>query len=174
VQAASIAKESPAIEVLCRGASQITSAIGNVIICGSEQTPDSRYLEDYVQAINAYGKNHPTGLGMLVLIAAAEPPPDDRARHDIHNSHLAIKGCVRLAVLVVEGEGFAASAKRSIIAMLSMSPNTAFPTKVAADIREGVTKLMKVLGPQLAPQLDVDSIATAATQVRDGMRIRLH
>lgn len=161
-------REIPAIQVLCRGTSQITCAIGNVIICGSQQTPEQRYLDDTNRAINAYGKTYATGLGMLVLIAADEPPPDDVARRAIHNSHLAMKGCVRLAVLVVEGEGFAASAKRSIIAMLSMSSTTAFPTKVAANIREGATKLAKLLGPYLAPQLDADVIAAAATQVRNG------
>jgi hypothetical protein len=59
-----------------------------------------------------------------------------------------------------------ASAKRSVIAMLSFSPSAAFPTKVAANVREGATKLAKLLGPQLNAQI----IAKAATQIRKGFR----
>lgn len=161
----------PAVQELYRGVAQVTCAIGNVVICLSEQTPDQSYLHGYAHAINDYAsRNYPTGLGLLVLIAEDEPPPDDQARRAIHTSHIAIKGCMRVGVLVVEGEGFVASAKRSVIAMLSFSPSAAFPTKVAGNISEGATKLAKLLGPHLDPKLNAEIIATAAAQVRKGFR----
>jgi hypothetical protein len=171
VQAAPTSKSTVVVEELCRGTAQVTCAVGNVVICLSDQTPDKAYLEAYARAINRYGERHPSGLGMLVLIAADEPPPDEQARRAIHASHIAVKGCVRLAVLIVEGTGFGASAKRSIIAMLSsLSPTAAFPTKVTGTIQEGAAKLAKLLGPHLDPQLNADTIAAAVTRIRNQRR----
>jgi hypothetical protein len=158
---------APRVHQLCRGSSQLaTCAIGNVVICYSGQTPGKHYLEEAAQAILAYGKGYPSGMGLLILISADEPPPDEAARKAILDARLALKPCMCASVLVVEGEGFAASAKRSIIAMFNLAPSVPFPTKVAGNIAEGAAKLAKLLGPRLDPQVDVPAIVHAATGVR--------
>lgn len=144
----------------------MTCACGNVLICYSGRTPVKSYLEGSVQAIRSYAKDYPQGLGMMVLIAEDEPPPDEDARRVILEARDGIKDCVRGSVLVVEGGGFAASAKRSVVAMFSLATSRPFPEKVAGNIQEGATKLANLLGPRLDPSLDAAAIAAAATSVR--------
>jgi hypothetical protein len=152
---------------LCRGEAQLTCAVGNVIISTSGKTPDPGYLQLAVRTIDDYSRTYPWGLGWIVLIAEDEPPPDENGRRGIINMRNALKGCMRASVMVVEGQGFAASAKRSIIAMFSLASTQPYPTRVAGDVHEGAQKLAQMLGRQLDPGLDPQVIAEAVESVRN-------
>lgn len=166
MQTAVVSKREPPVRELFRNPALLTCACGNVLICFSGRTPIKSYLEGSVQAINLYAKDYPAGMGLLVLISADEPPPDEESRQAILKTRDALRPCVRGSVLVVEGEGFAASAKRSVIAMFSLASSLPFPTKVAGNISEGAAKIAKLLGPRLDPNLDVTAITAAAASIR--------
>ncbi|HTU60792.1 MAG TPA: hypothetical protein VMF89_20210 [Polyangiales bacterium] len=166
MQAAVVSKPEPLVRELFRNPALVTCACANVLICYSGRTPVKSYLEGSLQAIHLYAKDYPQGLGMMVLIAEDEPPPDDEGRRAIIATREALKHCVQGSVLVVEGEGFAASAKRSVVAMFSLASSRPFPEKVAGNIQEGAAKLAKLLGPRVDPSLDAALIAAAATSVR--------
>ena len=103
---------------------------------------------------------------MLVLIAADDSPPSAAARQAIQASYVIMQEHVAAGVLVVEGEGFAASVKRSVIALINLRANLKFPLRVASNIPEGAALMVKMLGPRLAADLDAPSIAEAAAAVR--------
>lgn len=166
MQQAVARRSEPPVRELFRNPALVTCACANVLICYSGRTPVKSYMDGSLQAIHLYAKDYPKGLGMMVLIAEDEPPPDEEGRRVILATRAALKDCVRASVLVVEGEGFAASAKRSVVAMFSLASSLPFPEKVAGNIYEGATKLAKLLGTRLDPSLNADTIAAAATSVR--------
>jgi hypothetical protein len=154
---------SPKLEELCRDQTHCTCACGNVVILYSEAEPDQPYCVRNANAVIEYAQSYPaTGLGILVLIAADEPPPSQEARRDIQLSYIAMQDHVGAGVLVVEGEGFAASVKRSVIALMNMRANLKFPMKVAGSVAEGAALLVKMLGPKLSPELDARILQEAA------------
>lgn len=155
----------PPVRELYRNPALLTCACGNVLICFSGRTPSKSYLDGSTQAIRLHSKDYPQGLGMIVLISADEPPPDEESRRTIIATRDALKPYVCASVLVVEGEGFAASAKRSVVAMLTLA-SSPFPSKVAGNVEEGATKLAKMLGARLDGALDATAIAAAANSVR--------
>jgi hypothetical protein len=153
------------VRELARGTSCRTCAIGNIVIAFSSQSPEPAYLETASRAINQYAAAHPPGLGVLALIDANEPPPDERTRQALLAMRAAIQERVLGSVIVIEGQGFAASAKRGVVAMLSLT-TAPFPTRVAGSLHEGAAKMVKLLGPKLDDRLDVESVAAAVIRTR--------
>lgn len=136
MQAAVVSKRQlsdpvPPVRELFRNPALLTCACGNTLICFSGRTPCKSYLEGATQAISLYAKDYPQGLGLLVLISADEPPPDEESRRTIIAARNALKPYVCGSVLVVEGEGFAASAKRCVVAMLTLA-SSPFPRRSQA------------------------------------------
>jgi hypothetical protein len=169
IQAAAVG-EAPQLEELCRDATHVSCACGNVVIFYSTTEPDDHYCELNAQAVIAHAQNYPQGLGMLVLIAADEPPPREATRRAIRQSYIAMKHVVDAGVLVVEGEGFAAAAKRSVITLINTTTELPFPMRVAGTLAEGAAKLVQMLGPKLAPNLSMHLVAAAAAEVKTRLR----
>ncbi|HET6333196.1 MAG TPA: hypothetical protein VFG30_08285 [Polyangiales bacterium] len=159
-------ESAPQLEELCRDATHVSCAYGNIVIFYSTVEPDSHYCDLNASSVIAYAKRYPAGLGMLVLIAADEPPPGEASRRAIRHSYVAMKDAIDAGVLVVEGEGFAASAKRSVITLINTTTSLPFPMRVAGNVADGAAKLVRMLGPKLAPGLNVQLVAAAATEVK--------
>jgi hypothetical protein len=155
------------ISELCRGSSQITCAYANIVVIYSAQSPDAAFCERNGKAINNYGEKFPKGLGMMVLISANEPPPNEVARRAISEMYISMQRSLRAAVHVVEGEGFVAAAKRSVITLMNIHTGVRFPIKVVSTPEEGGAKLVRVLGAALAPGLAAHDIALAAEATRE-------
>lgn len=164
------ADSSPQLQELSRDDAHCACACGNVLVVYSKQEPTHEYCQRSARATLEYARAYPSGLGMLVIIAENEPPPSESARRAIIDCYAMIREVITCGVLVVEGEGFAASAKRSVITLISMTVSVPFPIKVAPDIVEGASKLAKLLGPRLDPRLDTHAIAAAAASTKP----RLH
>jgi hypothetical protein len=156
-------------EELCRDNAHITCGYGNIVVIYSAESPDASYCERSARAINAWAANYPRGLGMLVLISANEPAPNEAARRAIHTSYVQMQRAVCAAVHVVEGEGFIASAKRSVITVMNMNSSFTFPIKIASTVPDGAQKLIRMM-PNIATGLDTDRIATTVSSIR----MRLH
>lgn len=166
MQAHKLSVDAPQIVELTRDREHITCAVGCVVIVYSGRTPDPGYLERSARAVNTWGEKFSGGLGMMVLISANEPPPDELARRAIHASYVAMQRSVRAAVHVVEGEGFMASAKRSVITVMNLTNCFGFPIKVVSTVSDGAVKLASLLGPSLTPGVDPERLAKAAIEVR--------
>jgi hypothetical protein len=161
-----VTTDSLQIEELHRVRGTLTCAYANIVITYSIASPDAAFMEAKAGAVAAYGKRQPLGLGMMVVISADEPPPNDASRRAILAAYVAMQSVVRASVHVVEGEGFAASAKRSVITLLTLTSPLSFPIRIASTVSEGSLKMVKMLGTSLAPGLDPDRIATAVGAVQ--------
>jgi hypothetical protein len=164
--------EAPSIQELCRDATHCSCSCGNVVIFASAAEPDSAYCNRNASLVIDYARKYPAGLGMLVVIAADEPPPSKDARQAIRDSYIAMKDVVRAGVLIVEGEGFAAAAKRSVITLIQMSTSLPFSMSVAGNLDEGAAKLGKTLGLILDSGLTVQRIVEAAAAAKSGISKR--
>jgi hypothetical protein len=160
----------PELQELCRDGAHWSYGYGNIVIFCSTAEPDSSYCNRNAQATIEYARQHPSGLGMLVLIAADEPPPSEAGRRAIQASYVSMQSVIRAGVLVVEGEGFAAAAKRSAITLISMSSGLPFPMRVTRNPVEGAAKIVSMLGTRLDSRLTVQLVATAASSVKSPAR----
>jgi hypothetical protein len=152
---------APQLEELSRSTSHVTFGYGNVIIAYSSASPDTGYLDSHVREVLRYGQRYPDGMGLLILISSDEPPPSEATRALLRNIYGMLKSVIHAAVLIVEGEGFMASAKRSVITLFAASASQPFPIKVAGTTAEGAAKIAKLLGPTLDPRLNPSLIAAA-------------
>lgn len=156
----------PQLEELSRSTAHVTFAYANVIIAYSVASPSASYLESHVRETLRYGRRYPDGMGLLILISADEPPPDEATRKALRDCYTTLKSVIHGAVLVVEGEGFMASAKRSVITLFTSSTSQPFPLKVAGTPAEGAAKMVSMLGPALDPRLNISLIAAAVPAVK--------
>jgi hypothetical protein len=173
VQARKLSVEAPQIVELSRDREHVTCALGCIVIVYSGRTPDPGYLERSARVVNTWAEKFPGGLGMMVLISANEPPPDELTRRAIHESYVAMRGSIRAAVHVVEGEGFLASAKRSVITVMNLTHSFGFPIKVVSTVSDGAVKLTSLLGPSLSPGIDPERVTSAAATVRASVPVAI-
>lgn len=165
VHAAKI-RTGPQLRELVREVAHSIHGYGNVIIMHSAAPLERDYCQRGLQAIAKYAASFPHGLGLMIMVSANEPPPDDATRQVIRDSYNEMKEVVIGGVLVVEGEGFVAAAKRSVMTLISSSSSRLFPMRVASTVNEGATKLANVLGARLDPTLTAEQIAAAAASVK--------
>ncbi|HKP61884.1 MAG TPA: hypothetical protein VJV78_34370 [Polyangiales bacterium] len=103
----------------------------------------------------------------MILIPEAAKPPSEAGRQALRAGYTAMKSFMRAGVLILEGRGFAASAKRSAFTILSLAAPLPFPVKVASTPLDAATKLVEMLGPALDSQLDQQLLAASIEQVRE-------
>lgn len=152
------------IEELRREPGHLTCAYGNVVLFFSSATPDRKYLDASVDLVNGYAAKCAAKLALFIVISASEHPPDDVTRRALQSAYAGIKKHVRAGVLVVEGEGFLASAKRSVITLFSSS--SPFPMKVSSTIVEGARQIINVMGAEIDVRVNAAALAAAATAAR--------
>jgi hypothetical protein len=157
---------APKLEELSRGSFHVTFGYGNLVLAYSSASPDLSHLDAHIRETLRYGTRYPDGMGLLILIAPDEPPPNEAARKALRDCYATLKRVIKAAVVVVEGEGFMASAKRSVITVFTSSTSHPFPMKVAGTPAEGAAKMVKMLGPTLDPRLNVQLIAAAVPAVK--------
>jgi hypothetical protein len=166
MQTAFAGRGAPALVELYREEGHHCYGRGNAVVVYSVAEPDSAYMERNAIAMRLYASAHPTGLGAMVLIPDIAKPPSEAARHALRAGYTAMKSFMRGAVLILEGEGFAAAAKRSAFTILNLAAPLPFPVKVAGTPLEAADKLVALLGPALEPQLDSQLLAAMVEEVR--------
>ncbi|HTU57427.1 MAG TPA: hypothetical protein VMF89_03320 [Polyangiales bacterium] len=147
-------------------------ALGNIVVTRSLVPPDAAYLPEWTSAILRYGEDHPQGLGLLVLIDEnAPPPPGELERSAIKAAYVAVRPVVRCAVQVVEGEGFAAAAKRSVLMIINLATAIGYPIRVTGNVAEATKVLHKLLGPAMSAEIDVAALSRIADRMREQQRM---
>lgn len=145
-------------------------ALGNIVVTRSLVPPDVAYLPEWISAIQRYGRDHPQGLGLLVLIDENAPPPGELERSAIKAAYVTVRTVVRCAVQVVEGEGFAAAAKRSVLTIINLATAIGYPIRVTGNVTEATKVLHKLLGPAMSPEIDVAALSRIADRMREQQR----
>ena len=158
----------PALREIYREPGHRCYGVGNVVIVHSVDEPDTAYMERNTSAMRRYVAEHATGLGVIVVIPEAAKPPTESGRRALRAGYTAMKNILRAGVLIIEGEGFAAAAKRSAFTILNLASPLPFPIKVAATPFEAASKLVELLGAALEADLDAPLLAASVDQVRRG------
>ena len=135
-----------AIEELASNSQHACCALGNIVVTRSLVPPDAAYLTRWIEAVTRHCKQHPEGIGLLVLIDRDAPPPAEAARVAIKDAYVRLRGMVHGGVQVVEGEGFAAAAKRSVLTIINLATDIGYPIRVAGNVTDATALLTKLLG----------------------------
>lgn len=159
-----------ALEELASNSQHCCYALGNIIVTRSLVPPDATYLKAWVEGVLRHAKQHTDGIGLVVLIDANAPPPGEAERAAIKNAYVTVRGAVRCGVQVVEGEGFAAAAKRSVLMIINLATDIGYPIRVAGTLSEAVALLSKLLGKAMDSRIDT----VALTRVSEMLRARLN
>lgn len=159
------------LEELASNSQHCCFALGNIVVTRSLVPPDFVYLKDWVSAILRYGKEQPQGLGLLVLIDENAPPPGEPDRTAIKDAYVIVRPVVRCAVQVVEGEGFAAAAKRSVLTIINLATAIGYPIRVTGNVTEATKLLHKLLAGALSPSIDVAALSRIAELMRERQKV---
>ena len=159
------ANDKLAIEELASNSQHACCALGNIVVTRSLVPPDAAYLKLWLEGVTRHAKQHPQGIGLLVLIDQDAPPPAEAERAAIKNAYASLRSMVRGGVQVVEGEGFAAAAKRSVLTIINLATDIGYPLRVAGNVTEATA----LLGKTMDRRID----AAGLTRVSSMLRVRL-
>lgn len=153
------------VEVFCEGG-HVFGSYGNVVLCISRASPSRALLQGAVVLARELSTKYPLGVAILVVIEAACPPPEEEARKAVQETYRALQPMVRGAAYVVEGEGFAAAAKRGALALINMTVRAGFPIKVCGTVNEALPWLQKTVGPAWADGVETAKVADLTQTLR--------
>jgi hypothetical protein len=162
------------LKELCRDLEHCCCAYGNIVLALTLTAPDAAYLRTATQAITQLGLGYPQGVGLITMVDGNTPPPSEVTRAAIQQLFRDIAGFTRGGIMVVEGQGFKASAKRSAITLINMTTRLPYPIKVAASVSEAEPLLMKMLGPAFDVRITAAGLADAAASMRASFVSALH
>lgn len=136
-------------------------AFGNVVLIYSLRVPTNSHVERTVGAIAELGRRYPAGLGLLLLLDPSAGAPDEPARRAIRQFYFDIATFVRAGVQVIEGEGFVAAGKRSVVTLINMGTKLPFPLKVVGSLEQGSSLLLELLGRKTDSSLQPHTLCGA-------------
>lgn len=166
---AAAADKKLAIEEIASNSQHACCALGNIVVTRSLVPPDAAYLKQWLEGVTRHAKQHAEGIGLLVLIDQDAPPPGEAARAEIKDAYVRLRGLVLGGVQVVEGEGFAAAAKRSVLTIINLATDIGYPIRVAGNVTDATATLSKLLGKAMDRKID----AAELTRVGAMLRVRL-
>lgn len=112
------------------------ATFGPILITYVRGPIDLAYLAAAKQAGRSLGAATPGGIGSLTLIPAAMPIPEGRVREQASRDTKEANAWVAAGATVLGGEGFIASAKRSVLTAMTLfaggPPRRVFDTSTGA------------------------------------------
>jgi hypothetical protein len=122
---------------------------GHVCIIYPRGHTDAALITDVGRGVNILHKKVPTGIGLLMLIGLGSPPPAGEDRSAAMKMFGDFEPKLKAMCSWVEGEGFVAAAKRSVLTLLMSRALRTKPVKgfsqiaQATDWMESQGKLLK-------------------------------
>jgi len=107
---------------------------GNVCIAYPRGETVSGMITDIGRCFNILAKRVPTGIGLLLLIGAGSPAPAGAVRDAAVQMFSDFEPKLKLLGMWVEGSGFVAATKRSVLTLLVSRIVRKKPVKVFAEI----------------------------------------
>jgi|SoiMethySBSTD1v2_1073268.scaffolds.fasta_scaffold06294_4 hypothetical protein len=108
----------------------------------------------------------PTGMGMIIVVNAEAEAPDEAARAQLQKMHTELYGKLRGIVRVIEGEGFAAAAKRSVLTIIDLATRHGHPSKVVSSVDAAVTWILPYMEPVDRRRYSAGDVVTAIEALR--------
>jgi hypothetical protein len=119
---------------------------------GSATASDYPVLE---RMVREQGKQHPGGLGCLVIIPPLASPPPEDVRRAIREVLANLAPQLRCLCWLVEGTGFRAAAVRATLVGLRVFSRQPYATCVASDMTESLQWLLSGLSKGAPSQGEV-------------------
>ena len=130
---------------------------------------DGSVAIDDIEAISgrvlSLGQRYPGGVGGLTVIPATGRPPSEENRQAIKQAYGRVSGHLKAMCWMVDGQGFRAATIRAALAGLRLLLQPPFPTKVAANLNEGVPWLFSQLKNEFS-----SGIAEGVNEIREELK----
>ncbi|MBV1860269.1 MAG: hypothetical protein KUG77_17780 [Nannocystaceae bacterium] len=140
----------------------------DVFICSWRVRTTMEGAGQLVKHCAEFGTTRSSGIGLLTIIEANAPAPENDARAAIAD-FLGSAAYIRGSGVAFEGTGFRAAAVRSIVSGLTMLARQPYEHKVF----DAVPATMTWLVPELSEHLSVDYSAGQAVDAVAGFRARV-
>lgn len=139
------------------------SVCRNAILSFSNCAPNPSFLAAWTHTVDQLVEQGRTPLLVLTVIDRRARPPDDTSKRAIRETVLRNAPHIQAFAYVVEGEGFAAAAVRSALALISLAARYSFPQKVFGRVEDAVVWMLSrpIAGDR--PGLPVGELLDAAT-----------
>lgn len=134
------------ITELYRSESSIIGHCNNILMLFATEVPTDSDLAALRGELANLAQRWKSGCGFLLCLRADTRPPEPGMRDRIVATLRQMAPRLNALGCVVLGEGFMASAKRSVIAALLLGMRSDHPTKVFSDVGTGVRWLTAQLG----------------------------
>jgi hypothetical protein len=149
-------------KVLYVGTDHAAALFGPVLIVIVQNDPQPGVLQQQAGWVQQMQARAPQGSGYLVLLRTDVPPPPETARALIRRLFQEFGKVARAGAMVVEGQGFAGSALRSVLTMLILAARPGYPLKVFSTVSEACDWLAS----QLAATVDAVELSHQVESVR--------
>lgn len=157
---------------LCRTEAQCCCAYGNIVWIYTSGEPTPAWITRAVEDVVRLGRDYPNGLGLLLLIDSGTKPPSEATRAAIRQAFNDMKDVVCGGVLVIEGHGFMAAAKRSAVTLIRLALHQPFPLKVVGSVAEAIPLLLPMLSATVDPRADGLALERAVAAKRKAFAAR--
>lgn len=155
---------SPKAEVLRVSPKEVVATLGNVLVIIVFEPPTEDVIELCIRA--ARSASRATGaLGAFVFVAADGRPPDEAERARIKRLVVEISSVCRGLGCCIDGEGFVAASKRSVMTLLTMTLRTPVPLKVFGSRADAGAWVLKQLGAAAPPGVSGTTIADLSLEL---------
>jgi hypothetical protein len=138
----------------------------DILLSVSRGEPSLPFLKAVTTLIGEEARKCARGVRLMIAINADAPPPGEEAREHIKRVYPEVSRHLRGLVLVVEGQGFAAAAKRSVAAIIYLTLRLHCPSKVVGSVMEGAIWLMREIATAPAPRYDATDIVLAFQELK--------
>jgi hypothetical protein len=117
----------------------------NVVFTVEDVEPTLQYLDEVCRVVLSVSQRSGKKLGMLFAISSRCKPPSEAARAKIDRDRRTFDAHTQAAAHVLFGEGFLASAKRSVLSLLFATSRASFPLKVFGDVNPATVWLFDAM-----------------------------
>ena len=158
---------APSLRVVHVDADHCLMVAPPLLISIENSDPHLPHLDRVSSAAQNLAPKETRRAGVLVIIRDNARPPGDAARARIVRLFTEFEGRVGAFAYAMEGEGFAAAAKRSALALILTVKRVGFPMKVVKSASEAIPWLVTTLGGEKATGIATDRLIIAVRNARE-------
>lgn len=137
---------SEGLEVVAKAPERATYRWHEIVISVEVGIPTVAHFDRTLRTMEQIAERRPDGAGLLVILHEQAPPPDEAGRSFLIGNMERFSQAAAAHAHVVEGQGFIAAAKRSVITLMFAARRRRFPQKIFRTVDEAVPWLFHQLG----------------------------
>ncbi len=124
---------------------QCVALVGPVMVVVARKEPSTDITRQADVCVNALERKYQGNSALLVIVKSDVRPPSDEGRERIRDAMKTCERSMRIGAIVVEGQGFIATATRSAITMMLFVVRTTFRVKVFSSTEDAAAHVCSAL-----------------------------